>query len=44
MTHVAKLSTTVSAAGKLLELSLKAKEQLELEERVAAVEATLRRR
>jgi DNA-binding MurR/RpiR family transcriptional regulator len=37
-------STKVSAAGKLIELSFRAKEQLEMEERVAALEATLKRR
>src|SRR5215813_9455139 len=37
-------STRVSAAGKLIELSLRAKDQLDMEERVAALEATIKRR
>ena len=37
-------STKVSAAVKFIELSLKAKEQLDMEERVAALEATINRR
>lgn len=40
----APVSARVSAAGRLLDLSLRAKEQLEMTERVAALEATLNQR